>query len=130
MWVPFGAAHWPAKFISCSQGCHNQATVELFGTGLKTEVAASGLAAFADGCADKCQQLHSELGRQVSWLMQMPRVRVRARVCVSCHCNSTHGLLWSHAGHTLLNTRPTFLNLPELAVVMHLTQHTMQQCME
>ena len=135
MWVPFGAAHWPAKFISCSQGSHNQATVELFGTGLKTEVAASGLAAFADGCVDKCQQLHSELGRQVSWLMQMPRVCacVRVCVCVSCHCNSPHGLLWQccHAGHTLLNTRlllndiPTFLSLPELAVAMCLMQHTM-----
>ncbi|DBA70744.1 TPA: hypothetical protein ACH3X2_011643, partial [Trebouxia sp. C0005] len=64
VWVPFGAAHWPAKLISCSQGSHNHATVELFGTGLKTEVAASGLTTFADGCADKCQQLHSELGRQ------------------------------------------------------------------
>jgi hypothetical protein len=141
VWVPFGAAYWPAKLISCSQGSHNQATVELFGTGLKTEVDASRLAAFADGCADKCQQLHSELGRQVSWLMQMPRVCVRACVCicvcvcvcVSCHCNSPHGLLWKycHAGHTLLNTRlllndiPTFLSLPELAVVMHVMQHTM-----
>ena len=69
MWVPFGAALWPAKLISCSQGSHTQATVELFGTGLKTKVAASGLTAFADGCVDKCQQLHSELGRQVGWLM-------------------------------------------------------------
>ncbi len=75
MWVPFGAAHWPAKLISCSQDSHSQAIVELFGTGLKTEVAASGLTAFADGCADKCQQLHSKLGRQVSWPMQMPCVR-------------------------------------------------------
>ncbi|DBB05758.1 TPA: hypothetical protein ACH3X1_012356 [Trebouxia sp. C0004] len=47
-----------------TQGSHNQATVKLFGTGLKTEVAACGLTAFADGCADKCQQLHSDLGRQ------------------------------------------------------------------
>jgi len=85
VWVPFGAAYWPAKLISCSQGSHNQATVELFGTGLKTEVDASRLAAFADGCADKCQQLHSELGRQVSWLMQMARVCVRACVCI-CVC--------------------------------------------
>jgi len=77
VWVPFGAAHWPAKLISCCQGSHNQATAELFGTGLKTDVAASGLAAFADGCVDECQQLHSELGRQVSWLEQMP--------CVVCH---------------------------------------------
>ena len=65
MWVPFGAAYWPAKLISCRQSCQADALVELFGTGLRTEVNASGLTAFACDYANKCCQMHSDLGQQV-----------------------------------------------------------------
>ena len=66
VWAPFGSAYWPAKLIRCSQDSQAPVEVELFGTGLKTEIAAAGLTAFNEGCAARCRQLHSQLGQQVS----------------------------------------------------------------
>jgi len=65
VWALSGAAYWPAQLLRCAKGSQETALVELFGTGLKTEVSASGLTAFTDGCDDKCIQLHSDLGQQV-----------------------------------------------------------------
>lgn len=65
VWVPFGAANWPAKITSISPGCAGKAVVQLYASGISTEVNAAGLTAFADDCQQKCRTMQSQLGQQV-----------------------------------------------------------------
>ena len=72
--MPFGAANWPAKVISTASGATGTAVVQLYASGISTEVDAAGLTAFADGYELKCQTVQSQLGRQVRLLCFNPAV--------------------------------------------------------
>ena len=67
VWAPFGASFWPAKLltINTDHAKSGRAMVQLFGSGVKTQVSASGMAAYSDGYDDKCKMIHSALGQQV-----------------------------------------------------------------
>ena len=66
VWVPFGAANWPAKIISISPDCPGKALVQLYASGVSTHVDAACLTAFAEDYEQKCNTMQSRLGQQVS----------------------------------------------------------------
>lgn len=68
VWVPFGAANWPAKVISIGPGCKGKALVQLYASGITTKVDATGLTAFTDEYERKCKSVQSQLGQQVRLL--------------------------------------------------------------
>ena len=67
VWAPFGASFWPAKLLTINTGLakSGRALVQLFGSGVKTQVSASGMVAYSDGYDGKCRMIHSALGQQV-----------------------------------------------------------------
>ena len=68
VWVPFGAANWPAKVISMAPSCKGKALVQLYASGISIKVDATGLTAFADEYEQKCKTVQSQLGQQVRLL--------------------------------------------------------------
>ena len=69
VWVPFGAAYWPAQIVGSSQRCKNRALVQLFASGVSTEVDMEALTCFADGYEQQCNMMHSQLGQEVTALL-------------------------------------------------------------
>lgn len=84
VWVPFGAANWPAKVISIASGATGTAVVQLYASGISTEVDAAGLTAFADGYEQKCKSVQSQLGRQVRLLYLNPAAWLCSLVFLPC----------------------------------------------